>query len=72
MIRDGPARTQSRRRWCGPPRSFPKEFNHPPALGVGQSSLAMQEAAERAFCVTPTESVGDAKVAPTGGIHLNV
>ena len=32
-----------RRQWCGPPRPFPKEFNHPPAL-LGQGNYLINNA----------------------------
>ena len=45
MIKGGPARAPLREQWCGPLRSFLKEFNHPPTLfgARATSSLAVQD-----------------------------
>ena len=44
MRKGGPARAGPREQWCGPLRSFPKEFNHPPTLlGQGSASVPMQD-----------------------------
>jgi hypothetical protein len=59
---------------CGPLRSFPKEFNHPPALlGQGTISVPMQGSTRaRPLGVSEVESAGEATVEPSCSIHLSV
>ena len=48
-LKGGPTRVLPRGQWCGTLRSFPKEFNHPPALGGQGNPFIARSPARRGF-----------------------
>jgi hypothetical protein len=70
-VRGGPARAGPRGQRCESLRSFPKEFNHPPALlGQGSTSVPMQVRRRRDHWVSPRSNRAVKQQSDQAGVHL--